>query len=76
MVGVVQNGGAFSCELSCGQEAVEFLEDNILYDEEGGNLQEEADVGHEFDDEEGEAAQENIQQSHVHASSFQKYGSW
>nr|CAN74735.1 hypothetical protein VITISV_044235 [Vitis vinifera] len=39
---------------------MEFLEDHFLYDEEGTDLQEEADHGHEFDDEEGEAPQENM----------------
>lgn len=39
---------------------MEFLEDHFLYDEEGTDLQEEVDHGHEFDDEEGEAPQENM----------------
>lgn len=60
LLGVVHDGGTFSCELSFRQEAMEFLEDHFLYDEEGTDLQEEADHGHEFDDEEGEAPQENM----------------
>ena len=57
---MIHHGGTFSCELSLRQEAKEFLKDHFVYDEEGTDFQEEADHGHEFDDEKGEAPQKNM----------------
>lgn len=67
---MIHDGGTFSCEFRHRQEAMEFLEDQLLYDEEGIDLKEEADHGHEFDDEEEEAPQKNMGKSRVHTSSF------
>lgn len=46
-------------------------EDHIVDDKEGSCIEEEVDDGHEFDDEEREAAEEVSQQSHLSISCLQ-----
>ena len=76
MLSFKKNGGTFS---SYSQEAMECVEDHLLHDQEGLGVKEEADYGHEFDDEEREIAQKIYEQFHVissPSSSFKEFGTW
>ncbi|KAJ6401178.1 hypothetical protein OIU84_016566 [Salix udensis] len=59
------DGGSSKGKLCVSQEVMECFEGNLLYDKEGTGIKEEADHGHESDDEEREALEEVFKQPHV-----------